>query len=282
MKNCALYPVALWLFSASPIFAQTSERPTRFAIDVPIKLVGSSRLDVTNVPVNFRQIPVHPDHYPDDFACNPMCAPVRTVHDSTVNPVTPGMSIGLTLAIRAKNVVFKAGPEWLVPLFPYSPGDPTNASTGLRGDTREENQFGNTARGFGASLTYYTAVVRPRLLPGIMGEMEKQVSRSVILGAGVSYSSYRLKIEQGYDRFNALQKFSVTPLATVYDFFPHLSFGIGSITDARFTVNAGPVFRKGYASNLAPGFQYSERGFMVRLGVGLYVPLHKKQSARFH
>jgi hypothetical protein len=284
MKKWTLSSIAAWcLFFAAATFAQNPERPERFGIDLRINLFGSSRLDLKNVPLNFRQIPVNPDANPDDFACNPQCSTVRTVNDSAVNPLISGISIAPILAIRAKSMVFKAGPEWLIPIFPYSPGDPVNAPMGLRGDMREENQFGGTARGVGMSLTYYSAVVRPSLLPGIVIEMEKQASAKLILGAGISYSDYDLKVEQGYDRYNSLQKFSVTPLATVFDFFPNLILGIGSIRDARFTVSAGPVFRDGHPSSFAPGFHYSERGFMLRMGIGLRVPFpsfHKKQAAR--
>jgi len=73
------------------------------------------------------------------------------------------------------------------------------------GNTREVNQAGYEQRGVGTALVYYASKSRWSPLPGATFEVERQRSGVLSWFVGYHLTSYRLAIQQGYDRYNEFQ-----------------------------------------------------------------------------
>ncbi len=222
---------------------------------------------VKNVPLNFRQVPVHPDHNPPDYTwpCKGTACNTRTVDDSNLDPVLAGVDLGIAAAFNIKRSYVRTGAQWTFPLYPLRARDPQDG-VGRRGSMREQNGVGANNRGVGTSLTYYAAVARPDYIPGPVIEAAFPVSRHIFLKAGVSANFWQLKIEKGYDRYNKLEKLDTSPLARVLNIYPNC--GMAYVKDGHeyFNLSVGPIMMRGFANSSAPGYKMRSGGVMAKLG----------------
>lgn len=256
------------------IFAYSTCALAQYAgLDFIGNVYSTGPFKVKNVPLNFRQVPVHPDKNPADYTwpCKGTACNTRTVDDSDLDPMLAGVDLGIAATYKIKRSYLRIGAQWTFPLYPLRARDPQDG-VGMRGSMREQNGIGTSGRGIGTSLTYYAAVARPDYIPGPVIEAAFPVSKCIFLKAGISANFWQLKIEKGYDRYNKLERLDTSPLVRVLNIYPNC--GMAYVKDGHeyFNLSAGPVMMRGFASSSAPEYKMQSGSVMAKLGFTVRKP----------
>jgi len=275
-----LVVLSICLLFAIPAAAEKGNQQSssvQFGIGISGGFWGVSQFKIQHIPLEFRQVPVHPDRNPADFPFNNDDPPseIRTVNDDTVNLFPIGWDIAVTPQVLFRNkYLLRAGPQWSPPLYPLHPVAVPGTASASERNTREQNQMGTILRGTGTSLTYYAVEQRINYIPGALAQLEARKGAVFSFIAGMSMTSCRLVVERGYDRYNSLETLDRSSLATLYFYFPHAGIRLTNTDEGGrnwkggLALLAGPVFIQGRAASTAPNFQFSTtRGFMVKIEV---------------
>ncbi|MGD0976744.1 MAG: hypothetical protein ABR875_00385 [Minisyncoccia bacterium] len=197
------------------------DKPFGFGLEVrPMLFTSGQRLGIfSNFPLQARTIPSHPD----DGWIMPPGTP-RIVSDSPIN-IRQVASLGFALMPQYtlfSRLVIRGG---LNIHFVFR--DKMETGNGNDGSSREVNQYGTPEAGVGMSLVYYSIQnssfwsVRPA------GELELRIQKYFAILGGYTNDKTKLRIENGYDRWAAIQPYKTFPLATMSFSQPYVGVKIG-------------------------------------------------------
>lgn len=188
--------------------AETRQRLLGWGIElraIPLSFHREPVTAILHLPLNVRTVPIHPDDgsgvrvFDDSWLdVYPNQAPTGYFPDLLRNEysVLPQIKIG-----RAR---FKAGVTVPLGLEEWTPNI-EDAREGSKHIT-ELNYFGN-GRGFGTALVYLAARSRRSRLVQPMLELEIQVADSLAIQVGIVSREYRVEVETGWDRHDALETY---------------------------------------------------------------------------
>lgn len=277
MKRYFWSAIFALFMGAFPVLAQVSdaEKPKKVRFDVEVRGmmwgVPGYVPRITNVPVALRQVPGHEDDFPDGGV-------VITVPDASINlqrfanvgaAAAPGVVIGERVSLRV-------GVHWAIP---FAQG----AQAKSTGNTREINLGGRTDRGVGTSLVYYS-VQYSASHPGLFGEVEARASKRYSILAGYLTNHNNLKIERGWDRFNALEQFDRRHLASTQMHAPYL--GVRILAAEKKSDSLGLALFAGLAyTRVTPGplastadIKVSKPGIFLGVSIGKTFGWGKKKT----
>jgi hypothetical protein len=217
---------------------------------------------VGQLPASLRTVPINPN---DAGAGTPVIIPGATVEPGTYAPlgsaIAPEVSYG-RLAFRAGGVFSW---EAVAPL----------AHKGSKGSTQEVNYQGD-GRTVGAALAYYAVLSRPRYVPGVFGELELRASHGLALLVGYQASWQNVDLQQGWDRYDSLQKYKSIVLSQDVAQQEYagvrLSKAIGGSWTAGTFFLAGPVqiSQNPTAAGSGAVIGYNKTPFFVATGVDFH------------
>jgi len=157
---------------------------------------------ISNVPASARMVPIH--------SGDPGAGTLVLIQP---NSVQPGSYVPFSAAVAPEigygRITFRLGAIFSpVSLAPR----PTKGSGG---STEEYNYLqGGNGRGYGAALVYYAGVVRPAYTPGAFGEIEIRGGGGFSAILGYQRSQHNVEIQQGWDRYDALETYQRLPLSS--------------------------------------------------------------------
>ncbi len=177
---------------------------------------------IGNISVSLRTVPIHSG---DPGAGNPAVVPANAVQPGSYVPFSfsAAPEIGYQPWTFRGGVIFS--PAALRP-------QPEEASSG---STQEFNYIqGGNSRGYGAALVYYAGLVRPARTSGVFGEAEIRLDAGFSVILGYRRSTENVEIQQGWDRYDALETYKTLRLSS--DALQQPYAGI------RWIVRSGQVF----------------------------------------
>lgn len=218
---------------------------------------------ISNVPASLRTVPIHSG---DPGAGNPALIPVNAVQPGAYLP----FSLSVAPEIGYRRVTFRGGvifsPAALRP-------QPEEASSG---STQEYNYIqGGNSRGYGAALVYYAGLVRPALMPGVFGEAEIRLGGGFSVILGYRRSTANVEIQQGWDRYDALETYQTLRLSTDTLQQPYAGLRWSGRSDQVFKPSVyligGPTLVATHLTATGTGvtIQYASSPCFIGAGVGL-------------
>jgi hypothetical protein len=218
---------------------------------------------IGNVPVSLRTVPIHSG---DPGAGNPAVIPVNAVQPGSYVP----FSVSAAPEIGYRRLTFRGGvifsPAALRP-------QPEEASSG---STQEYNYIqGGNSRGYGAALVYYAGLVRPALTPGVFGEAEIRLGGGFSVILGYRRSTANVEIQQGWDRYDALETHQTLRLSTDTLQQPCAGLRWSGRSDQVFKPSVyligGPTLVATHLTATETGvtIQYASSPYFIGAGVGL-------------
>ncbi len=157
---------------------------------------------ISNVPASARTVSIHAG---DPGAGSPVLIPVASVQPGSYFP----FNLSIAPEIGYGRITVRAGLIFAPVSFA-----PT-AKLGSFGSTQEYNYIqGGTSRGYGAALVYYAGLVQPAKTPGAFGELEVRVGAGLSGILGYQRSQHNVEIQQGWDRYDALEKYQTLQLSS--------------------------------------------------------------------
>lgn len=163
-----------------------------------------NQVEVSNIPLQFRQVPVHPNDGYLRLGGKIVTIPIDTIK--------PGLfclySVAAAPQVSSHRLTLRGGLNMTIPVMPFATKD-------NGGSTREIHQYDTgTERGVGTSLVFYAITVSPKPKIGWLSEAEISLSKSVSLVAGYSTSGYDLRIQTGWDRYDALETYKTYKISS--------------------------------------------------------------------
>ncbi|MDP3954425.1 MAG: hypothetical protein Q8Q06_03340 [bacterium] len=199
-------------------------------------------LTFSDVPESLRTVPTHKD---DGWFGKP--GSPRVIPYSTFNVSDPMMSGFWSTRLAPQYTIWRVTVRGGVNVNPKSQFKTKRPRAGDFDTYHAVNQHGKPQRGTGASLVYYSIYwdnPDSRSTVNPFGEVELRLNKflSVFSGYSSSETSARLILENGYDRWNSLEKYSTTDFATISTKTAHY-FGvrIGITPYVGFSVGSGPI-----------------------------------------
>ncbi len=208
---------------------KTSKIESFFSIDLGIyetPLINK----VENIPLKIRNVPKHPA---DDYVNDKNVAPIESdniklaYRMSWLNP-----KIGCRSSFLDENIMVKLGmgldfyPAGIF-FFDYT--------------TKERNYVhypGTEKRGTGEALTYYS--IHPICLePNIFSEIETNIAEKIKLGLGYKLSKVNIIAENGWDRYNQLERRKKYNLSGLVYGKPYISLIYGEKDDVQIALFFG-------------------------------------------
>lgn len=153
--------------------------------------ITTRAITASNVPLSFRAVPEHPD---DGGMALPAIEPDSISIPSIYSIASPGYGFKKLVGDH----IYKIGLRLELNLNKC--GTPDSFMGALSG-IRERNYAGGTKRGSGTALTYYGLSVKDWIVPEFITEYQKDN-----ICFGMTYKSYNLRLENGWDRYNRLQR----------------------------------------------------------------------------
>lgn len=206
---------------------------------------------VSNVPVEFRTVPIHKD---DSGAGRPI------VLQDGLRPGTMwSWSLGAGKILMKKNDMFAVNMTYTLVVGPRpKAGNNPNGS---------QVNF-NYQPGQGSALVYYgVAAMTRRSLPGAMVEYKHQLKPYWWAVTGYRFTPYTLWLGSGWDRHNSLEGNRYDVLSNNYLHEPYVGIAFGLIN---FT--AGPVFQQVDGKPLGERVTVEYAKHIWKTGVSFNIP----------
>jgi hypothetical protein len=212
--------------------------------------VSKPAREVSNVPENFRNVPIHHDDsdwgqgaaIPDDSAkVVPLIdySFLKGGLETKIGDAT--LDVYGDLAVNLSYFIPISHDSWL-------------------GEVNERNYqgrgLGTERRGVGTALTYWTANYGPILIPGIKCDLALPINEDyeIIIGGGIR--NYKLQTERGWDRYNSLDKRDTLKIADIKE--KSIYLGIRGSNNQKEGIT--PTFKIGYNFY---DFDMKEKGTIV-------------------
>lgn len=204
---CFLLFPSLVLGQQSPELDKKKEEK-KFSLGLELRTLSfdflPNQVEVSNIPLQLRQVPVHPNDGYLRLGEKIVTIPADTIKPALFCLFSPSVSPQATFW----RLQFRGGINVTIPLAPF-------ARTANNGSTREIHQYNSgTSRGYGTSLVFYAVTVSPKPVLGWLGEAEFQVSENLSFLTGFSTSGYNLRIRTGWDRYDSLETYKIYKLSS--------------------------------------------------------------------
>src|SRR3989344_1408733 len=187
----------------SPVICLAQEKERFFDLGMEVRLISfdfnSINVQVSDIPVQFRQIRVHKNDTYLGLNGRIVTVPGDTIKTGYFTQLSP--SFGPELKIwRFKSLVGIV--FFNFPIYPMATRENKNS-------TREIHQYDSeTYRGTGTPLVFYAVDAAPLMSPvSWLTELEFSPEGPASMLVGLGESHFKLRIQNGWDRYDALETY---------------------------------------------------------------------------
>ena len=274
MSKIKLLVLFMLVFSPLKIYSQNNDKggyPTGFGLEFRFTTdfaVGSKLGQYYDIPAEARTIPIHKD---DGWLGTPG-TPV-TLANSTLEAPISSYNLGLSVAGQysfASKIIVRGGAQFNT--FSRSLTKPTQ---GMSDNTYSVNQYGGSGRGEGMSMMYYSLGSKFSRTISPFGELEFRVGQRSGILAGFAKRQRDTYVQNGYDRNNSLETYSLHNIDKKSFSVPYVGFKVGLGHNMGVLCNIGYELHRSEID--VPDFlkEFVEKPRVWDMTFGLYYVLSK-------